>query len=115
MFEALIRSEPEVARYVELDVRRHELRDFLRRYPAFGDLPPDGMRMLLGGLVRSAVSAGELVIRQGEPTGPMYIVRQGRLRATSDATARVTARVSASWDAFGEVSLLRGTDSHRQR
>src|ERR1700742_3324144 len=64
--QALIHTEPEVGRYVRLDVRRRDLRDLLTRSPAFGDLPPDGMRKLLGGLVRSTVSAGELVIRQGE-------------------------------------------------
>jgi ABC-type bacteriocin/lantibiotic exporter with double-glycine peptidase domain/CRP-like cAMP-binding protein len=108
--QALIHTEPEVGRYVQLDVRRRELRDFLRRYPAFGDLPPDGMRKLLGGLVRSAVSTGELVIRQGEPTGPMYIVRHGRLRAhTDDDGTREPRTDLGPGDAFGEVSLLRGT------
>ena len=30
VFGALVRSEPEVARYIDLHMRRHELRDFLR-------------------------------------------------------------------------------------
>ncbi len=39
-FQELVQTEPAVGRYVQLDVRRRELRDFLLRYPAFGDLPP---------------------------------------------------------------------------
>jgi len=109
-FQALVHTEPEVGHYVQLDVRRRELRDFLCRYSAFDDLPPDGMRALLGGLVPKAVSAGELIIRQGDPTGPMYIVRHGRLRARSDDDGTHEPRTDLGpGDAFGEVSLLRGT------
>ena len=109
-FQALVHTEPEVGRYVQLDVRRRELRDFLCRYTAFDDLPPDGMRALLGGLVPKAVSAGELIIRQGEPAGPMYIIRHGRLRAHTDGDCtREQPPDLRPGDFFGEVSLLRGT------
>jgi ABC-type bacteriocin/lantibiotic exporter with double-glycine peptidase domain/CRP-like cAMP-binding protein len=111
VFEALVRSEPKVGHYVELHIRRHELRDFLREYTAFADLPPEGLRLLLDGLVPRSVSAGELVIRQGEPAGAMYIVRNGRLHAYID---RDGTREQRSYlrrgDFFGEVSLLKGTD-----
>ncbi|ETW25238.1 peptidase domain-containing ABC transporter [Mycobacterium gastri] len=111
VFEALVRSEPEVGRYVDLHIRRHELRDFLRQYTAFADLPPEGMRVLLDGLIASSVSAGELVVRQGEPAGPMYVVRHGRLRAYIDhAGVREQRMYLRRGDFFGEVSLLRGTD-----
>jgi ABC-type bacteriocin/lantibiotic exporter with double-glycine peptidase domain len=111
IFEALVRSEPEVGRYVDLDIRRRELGDFLRQYTAFDALPPDGMRVLLNGLVPKAVSAGELVIRQGEPAGPMYVIRHGRLRAYVDADGTREPRTDLRpGDFFGEVSLLRGTD-----
>ena len=109
-FQALVHTEPEVSRYVQLDLRRRELRDFLCRDAAFDDLPPDGMRALLGGLVPKAVSAGELVIRQGDPAGPMYVIRQGRLRAhpEGDGTREQPTELHPG-DFFGEVSLLRGT------
>jgi ABC-type bacteriocin/lantibiotic exporter with double-glycine peptidase domain/CRP-like cAMP-binding protein len=111
VFEALVRSEPEVGRYVELHIRRHELRDFLRQYTAFADLPPEGMRVLLDGLVATSVRAGELVIRQGEPAGPMYVVRHGRLRAYIDRDGTREQRMYLRrGDFFGEVSLLRGSD-----
>ncbi|KZS71334.1 hypothetical protein A4G29_02860 [Mycobacterium kansasii] len=111
VFDALVRSEPEVGRYVELHIRRHELRDFLRQYTAFADLPPEGMRVLLDGLVATSVRAGELVIRQDEPAGPMYVVRRGRLRAYIDRDGTREQRMYLRrGDFFGEVSLLHGSD-----
>jgi ATP-binding cassette subfamily B protein len=111
VFEALVRSEPKVARYVEMHLRRHELRDFLRSYPAFAALPSEGMRVLLDGLKPQTVGAGELVIRQGDPPGPMYIIRDGRLRAYIERDGHREQRAYLRrGDFFGEVSLLRGTD-----
>ena len=111
VFDALVRSEPQVRRYVDLHIRRHEIRDFLCQYTAFADLPPEGLRQLLDGLTARSVSAGEMVIRQGEPAGPMYVVRHGRLRAYVDRDgAREQRSHLRRGDFFGEVSLLRGTD-----
>nr|WP_162097444.1 peptidase domain-containing ABC transporter [Mycolicibacterium rhodesiae] len=110
VLEALIRSEPQVAHFLELHTRRHELRDFLREYTAFADLSPEGMRILLEGLVRKSLKAGEVVIRQGEPAGPMYVVRDGRLRAYIDRDGMREQRMyMRRGDFFGEVSLLQGT------
>jgi ABC-type bacteriocin/lantibiotic exporter with double-glycine peptidase domain len=111
VFEAVVRSEPKVGHYVELYIRRDELRSFLREHTAFADLPAQGLRLLLEGLVTRSVSAGELVIRQGEPAGAMYIVRDGRLHAyiERDGTREERSYLRRG-DFFGEVSLLRGTD-----
>ena len=111
VFHALVRTEPQVASFIELYVRRHEIRDFLRQYTAFADLPPDGLRVLLEGLTPRSASQGELVIRQSDPAGPMFIVRQGRLRAYIDRDdSREQRAFLRSGDFFGEVSLLQGTD-----
>ncbi len=109
VFGALVLSEPDVARYVDLHMRHHELRDFLRQYTAFADLPHDGMRLLLEGLTPTLVSAGDTVIRQGDPTGPMYVVREGRLTAYIDHDGQREPRAYLRrGDFFGEVSLLQG-------
>jgi ABC-type bacteriocin/lantibiotic exporter with double-glycine peptidase domain/CRP-like cAMP-binding protein len=108
VFDALVRSEPEVAHYVDLHVRRDELRDFLRAYTAFADLPPEGMRLLLEGLAPRSVNANEVVMRQGDPPGPMYVIRRGRLRAYIDRDGTREQRAYLrQGDFFGEVSLLR--------
>jgi ATP-binding cassette subfamily B protein len=111
VFDALVRSEPQVAHYFELHIRRHELRDFLRAYTAFADLPADGMRVLLEALTMKSVEAEQVVIRQGDPPGPMFIVREGRLRAYLERNGAQEQRAYLRrGDFFGEVSLLRATD-----
>jgi ABC-type bacteriocin/lantibiotic exporter with double-glycine peptidase domain/CRP-like cAMP-binding protein len=111
VFQALVRTEPRVAELVESQARLDELRDFLRQYTAFADLPGDGLRLLLEGLVARSVTAGETVITQGDPAGPMYVIRQGRLSAFIDRDgAREQRAFLRRGDFFGEVSLLRGTD-----
>jgi ABC-type bacteriocin/lantibiotic exporter with double-glycine peptidase domain/CRP-like cAMP-binding protein len=111
VFDALVHSEPEVGRYVDLHLRRRELHDFLRQHTAFADLPPAELRALLEGLVAKSAKAGELVIRQGEPSGAMYVIRHGRLCAYVDCDgSREQRTYLRRGDFFGEVSLLRGTD-----
>jgi ABC-type bacteriocin/lantibiotic exporter with double-glycine peptidase domain/CRP-like cAMP-binding protein len=111
VFQALIRSEPQVAHYFDLHVRRHELRDFLRAYTAFADLPPEGMRVMLEALTPESVEEGHIVIRQGDSPGPMYVIREGRLRAYIDRDGkREQGAYLRRGDFFGEVSLLRGTN-----
>lgn len=110
VFDALVRSEPAVAHYVDLHMRSDELRDFLRQYTAFADLPAEGMRLLLEGITPIVVAAGDTVIRQGDPAGPMYVVREGRLRAYIDHDGQRDQRAYLrQGDFFGEVSLLRGS------
>ncbi|WGI31675.1 peptidase domain-containing ABC transporter [Mycolicibacterium aubagnense] len=110
VFDALVFSEPAIAHYLDLHVRRHELRDFLRAYTAFSGLPAEGMRLLLEGLTPMTVPAGHIVIRQGDPPGPMYIVRAGRLRAYFETNAAREQRAYLrQGDFFGEVALLRGS------
>jgi ATP-binding cassette subfamily B protein len=110
VFQAIVRSNPAVEEYVRLRVRHHELRDFLRVHSAFAKLPADGLRELLAGLQPLAVAAGELVIRQGDPAGPMYVVREGHLRAWIHRDGvREDRAYLRKGDFFGEVSLLRGT------
>ncbi len=110
VFDGLVRSNPAVGEYLELHVRRHELRDFLRVYSAFAELPPAGVLTMLEGLEPVEVTAGEEVISQGDPSGPMYIVREGRLRAFIDEDGRREDRsYLRRGDFFGEVSLFRGS------
>ena len=80
VFQALVHSNPAIEEYVHLHVRRHELRDFLRIQSEFARLPPEALTVLLEGLKPQSVRAGEVVIRQGDVAGPMYVVRKGHLR-----------------------------------
>ena len=104
VFLALTRSNPEVRAMFEAIGRQRSLWNFLRLQSAFGTLPGEVLANLAAGLEAVSVVAGEVVIREGETAGPMYIVQEGRLKASVQGT-RVLGFLRAG-DFFGERSLL---------
>ncbi len=109
IFHAMLEQHPEMRRSFEMHVRRIHLVDFFRLHTAFSRLPPDAMAVLLRELDETRIEAGEIVVTQGERSGPMYIVREGRLRAfRSDDGAQRELAYLRSGDFFGELSLFKG-------
>jgi CRP-like cAMP-binding protein len=76
----------------------------LRGIPIFAPLPEAQIEALAGHLRPQRASAGEVVVRQGEPGERFYIVERGELEVTVDGTP---ARRLAPGDFFGEIALLR--------
>jgi HlyB family type I secretion system ABC transporter len=109
VFEALLQTNDAVREAAELATRHHRLLYFLRLNSAFAELPDDGMARLLEGLRPVAVAAGDVVVRQGEPPGSMYLVADGRLVARRDGEPVDYFRRG---DFFGERSLLLGHPRH---
>ena len=110
VFRALVNSNPAIEEYVRLHIRRLELRDFLRVHSEFARLPAVALATLLERLEPLSVMAGEVVIRRGDPPGPMYLVREGRLRAYVETDGRregVSFLRKGSY--FGERSLFAGS------
>lgn len=109
VFQALVRACPDGARYLVIHARNRRLHNFLRLNSAFRSLPPDALGDILRALEPVEVPAGEPVIRQGEPGGPMYVVENGHLRVyvDEDGQRRYLAYLRQG-DYFGELSLLSG-------
>ena len=108
VFQALVRSHPELRHYLELHARQHHMRDFLRLHSGFAELPVPTLRALLEALEPLAVKEGERIVRQGEPPGPMFVVREGRLRAFRETDGRTDdVAYLRKGDFFGERSVLR--------
>ena len=108
VFRAMARRHPEIQRHVEIQVRNRALENFFHTHPAFRDLPAEAFRTLLDELQPVLVGAGECVVRQGEPPGPMFIVEEGRLKVyTANAAGE---REYLAWlrvgDWFGELSVF---------
>lgn len=105
VFRALVATHPEIGDAVTLALRRHTLSDFLSLHTEFADLPPPVLADLLAGLQPVEVPAGTVVIRQGDPPGPMYVVEDGRLRVSRGDR-------DIGWlgpgDPFGERALFTG-------
>ena len=113
LFTALVRSNPQVRDYLELHVRRHQLRDFLRVHSAFARLPGNAIAALVNELELTSAAPGDVVVREGDEPGPLYIVREGRLRVYRyrDGQREEVGYLRAG-DFFGEFSTRRRT-AHR--
>ena len=109
LFAALARSHPEVRTAFETLARTRVLWNLLRVYSSFGALSNEALAQLVGALERVEFRAGELVVREGEPAGPMFIVEEGRLRTfrTADSVQQDLMYLRKG-DFFGERSLFRG-------
>lgn len=111
IFQALLRSHPELRESLDLHVRRLRLQFFFRAHTAFAELPVDMLEGVLRELEPVEVKAGEIVIRQDELAGPMFFVEDGRLRAIEVRDGKnLPPTYLRRGDYFGEVSLFRGTN-----
>lgn len=106
LFEGLLATAPELREAVELHRRRVKLEELFRLYTVFAELPPEGLEALVQGVEEVEVAAGEVVIEQGDPPGPAYVVEEGRLRTRRDGRDLAFQRRG---DVFGERSLFTDT------
>lgn len=108
VFRGLVATHAQIGEAVTLALRRHALSDFLSLRTEFGDLPPEALADLLGALEPVEVAADTAVIHQGDPSGPLYVVEEGRLQVSRGGR-------EIGWlgpgDHFGERALF--TDEPR--
>lgn len=79
-FKALVLEYPELLNMLELLSRWRTLHGFLYAFSQFGRLPEPALRALMSRLDPAEFQKGQKIIREGDPAGPMYIVRDGRVR-----------------------------------
>lgn len=78
------------------------------RHPALDKVPAGRLMALFEKLVPVAVTAGEIVIRQGDPGDFYFIIKSGRARvdrASADGRVATLAELGVG-DSFGEEALL---------
>ena len=109
VFAGLARAHPEVADALKAVARERSLWNLLQIHSSFASLPAAALGGLLTGLEPVDVAAGEIVVFEGEPPGPMYIVDEGRLRAyRSEHGHQHDLQFFRKGDFFGERSLFLG-------
>ncbi|MBA3344118.1 MAG: peptidase domain-containing ABC transporter [Gemmatimonadales bacterium] len=107
LFEALVNRHPELRTHIELQARHRHLHNFLRQFTAFASLPDAALRCLMTELEPLEAPKGELIVRQGDAAGAMYIVEDGQLRVyTEDGGPRRYVAYLRKGDFFGERSLF---------
>ena len=96
-FTELVRRVPDLKQYVETTGRDRALQSFLYQFSNFGRLPTAVLRGMIDRLKPVTIEKGNLIIREGDDAGPLYIMQKGRARAFAgidgqDAQSRVLSR-----------------------
>jgi ATP-binding cassette subfamily B protein len=109
LFQALLQNHPEIKRYFALQEKHRHLTNFIRLFTPFGKLPVPALELMLTELETVKICAGEMLIKQGDTPGPMFIIEEGRLRVFNQENGRArNLSYLRQGDFFGEVSLLKG-------
>ena len=109
VFDALLEFAPEIRACLELHLKHRSLHTFFRLYTPFTKLPPAVLGRVIGQFEEVGVEKGELVIRQGDLPGPLYVVEEGRLRVfVEEEGKRRYLGYLRKGDIFGERSVFKG-------
>ena len=111
--EALCRERPELRARLAGETRLRRVQAFLREHTAFGKLPASALVALARDLTTMDIEAGTVLVREGDPPGPMLIIEEGRCRAFASSVGGTRGTV---WlrpgDHVGGLALLRGNSPH---
>jgi ATP-binding cassette subfamily B protein len=109
-FQELVAADPHIRTYLELQLKHDTLQRFFRDFPAFGRLPAEAMvGIVLAELEPRVAAAGEVIVAEGDPPGPLYLIEEGRVRVmrmVDGAPRYIASLVEGQY--FGEVSALAG-------
>ncbi len=107
VFDALLKRRPEVREFFELQARHRHLQHFFREFKVFSTLPPEAVGSLLRALEPVEVAEGEVIIAEGDPPGPMYIIEDGRCRVHIGVEGRRrNVAFLRRGEFFGELSVF---------
>src|SRR5436853_7238644 len=73
-FLELVRRVPELKHYVETTGRNRALQSFLYQFSNFGRLPAPVLRSMIDKLTPVTFEKGNLIIREGDDAGPLYVI-----------------------------------------
>ena len=109
-FLDLVEKVPDLKRYVEMTGRSRALQSFLYQFSNFGRLPAPALRSMIDNLQPLGVAKGNLIIRQGDEAGPMFVIEKGRARAFAGINGKErNLAFYREGDFFGELSILNGS------
>ncbi len=108
-FHKLVDEVPQLRESLQSISRWRTLQGFLYEFSNFGRLPEPVLNALIRRLEEVRFSPGEVIVKEGDPPGPMYILQTGRVRVFtgSHEHPRYLAFCRAG-DFFGELALLTG-------
>ena len=87
-FRALVARSPHLEAELELVHKQRTLHNFLREFSRLGKLPLPVLRALLERMEERAVEKGALMFRAGDPAGPFFVIRSGKVRVFTEEAGR---------------------------
>jgi HlyB family type I secretion system ABC transporter len=109
-FLQLLQHVPDLRHYIEMTGRNRAVQSFLYQFSNFGRLPAPALRSMIDRLTPVGATKGDLIIRQGDAAGPMYVLEKGRARAFVGVNGREkNLAFYREGDFFGELSILNGS------
>ena len=109
-FRKLVAHNPALEVALEMSSRFKLLHGFLYEFSNFGRLPAPALNRMIEKLTPALFSKGELILREGGPPGPMYVVESGHVRVYALANGKPrNLAFYREGDFFGELSILNGS------
>ena len=107
-FLGLVAQAPDIRHYIEMIGRNRAVQSFLYQFTNFGRLPAPALRSMIDKLVPVGFTKGSLIIREGDPAGPLFVIQKGRARAFSNGNGNKQLNLAfyREGDFFGELSIL---------
>jgi ATP-binding cassette subfamily B protein len=109
-FQQLVTEEPDLKQSIETTGRTRAVQSFLYQFSNFGRLPTPVLRSMIEKFKPVSVQKGNLIIREADDAGPLFIIEKGRARAFAGVDGQVrNLAFYREGDFFGELSILNGS------
>src|SRR5438874_12502140 len=87
-FLQLVHREPDLKQSIETTGRNRAVQSFLYQFSNFGRLPTPVLRSMIEKFKPLSVQKADLIIREGDDAGPLFIIEKGRARAFTALNGR---------------------------
>src|SRR5438094_543750 len=109
-FLQLVSQEPDLKQSIETTGRNRALQSFLYQFSNFGRLSTPVLRSMIEKFKPVSVQKGDLIIREADDAGPLFIIEKGRARAFTALNGREhNLAFYREGDFFGELSIRNGS------
>jgi ABC-type bacteriocin/lantibiotic exporters, contain an N-terminal double-glycine peptidase domain len=109
-FLQLVSQEPDLKQSIETTGRNRALQSFLYQFSNFGRLRTPVLRSMIEKFKPVSAQKADLIIREGDDAGPLFIIEKGRARAFTALNGRErNLAFYREGDFFGELSILNGS------
>jgi CRP-like cAMP-binding protein len=107
LFQALLQNHPEIKNYIRDGAAAHrQLSNFIKLYTPLAQLPLEALKLIVIEGEQVSFEDGDLIVRQGDQIGAMFILLEGKLRLFSKHLPNSAIWLScAKAEPFGEAAL----------